>query len=240
MKRDNKQIAYSYENGDETLPHIKDLVSDIPDSEKSIIMSYLKTHCIVACSGIIYDKINPDEVIGVGNIFSDGTYIWNDEFYNYVDRYNIPIPKEFRDHILKNFSSRMERHMQMSLIDSVEIQNNPFLGYQFNVRINKNGIINYKNNIDCKDGTVIYIKPDEARYIIDPIMTELFCYDSDEHGRAIIDGYHWKIIFYKDSEIIDKIEGWSGEDKWRYEEFKSIIKFAERYVLKNLGLEYMN
>lgn len=111
MKRDNKQIAYSYEHGDKTLPHLKDLVSDAPDSKKSMIMSYLKMHCILACPGIFYDKINPDEVIGAGNIFSDGTYIWNDEFYNYVDRYNIPVPKELRDHILKNFSSRMERNI---------------------------------------------------------------------------------------------------------------------------------
>lgn len=239
MKRDNKQIAYSYEHGDKTLPHLKDLVSDTPDSKKSMIMSYLKTPCILACPGIIYDMINPDEVIGAGNIFLDGTYIWNDEFYNYVDRYNIPVPKEFRDHIIKNFSLRMERHMQMSLVDSVEIQNNPFLGYQFNVCINKNGIIKYKNNTDCIDEIVIYIKPDEAQYIIDPIMTELFCYDSDGHGRTIIDGYQWKIIFYNKSEIIDEIEGSSGEDKWRYKEFRSIIEFAERYIPKNLGLEYL-
>ena len=26
-------------------------------------------------------------------------------------------------------------------------------------------------------------------------QSELFCYDSDNHGKALIDGYHWKLTF---------------------------------------------
>jgi hypothetical protein len=60
-----KQVRYSFEHGDETLPHLKDLVSEVEDPEKT------------------------------------GIYFWNDAFINYVDRYNIPVPEEFRNHILK-------------------------------------------------------------------------------------------------------------------------------------------
>ena len=66
-----KQVLYSFEHGDETLPHLKDLVSEVQDPEKSRILSYLRLHCILACPGIIHDEINSDKVIGCGNIFSN-------------------------------------------------------------------------------------------------------------------------------------------------------------------------
>ena len=43
MKREIKQVAYSFEYGDESLPHLKDLVTDTQDPEKSKIITYLKT-----------------------------------------------------------------------------------------------------------------------------------------------------------------------------------------------------
>ena len=89
------------------------------------------------------------------------------------------------------------------------------------------------------DGAVLLIKADDAEYIIDPIMTELFCYDTDEHGAVIIDGYHWEILFYRKDELIDRIEGWPNEDMWRYRRFKEIVEFAERYIPKDLGSSQM-
>ena len=235
MKREHIHVKYSYEHGDESLPHLKDLVSDIPDPMKSKIMGYLRTHCILACPGIIKDEINPEKTIGYGNLYSDGTYFWNDAFFNYVDQYNIPIPTEFRNHILSNFDQRMKRHTLLRLVDRVEIKNNPYLGYQYSVSIEKSGVIRYQNNVDCTDGAVLLIKEADAEYIIDPIMTELFCYDADEYGAAMIDGYHWEMLFYRKDELVDKIEGWPKEDRWRYERFKGIVEFAERYIPKNLG-----
>ena len=41
----------------------------------------------------------------------------------------------------------------------------------------------------------------------------MFCYDSDNHGKALIDGYHWKLTFMQNERIIDIIEGINGEDK---------------------------
>jgi hypothetical protein len=96
-----KQVRYSFEHGDETLPHLKDLVSEVEDPEKNGILSYLRSNCTLASPGMIQDEIDPDKTIGCGNLFSDGVYFWNDAFINYVDRYNIPVPEEFRNHILK-------------------------------------------------------------------------------------------------------------------------------------------
>ncbi len=69
---------------------------------------------------------------------------------------------------------------------------------------------------------------------------KLFCYDADGHGQPIIDGYHWKIIFYVKDEVVNEIDGWPGEDPWRYGEIKGIVEFAERYIPKELGSKYMN
>jgi len=240
MKREIIRVAYSYEHGDESLPHLKEMVSEVSDPEKPIIMNYLNTHCIMACPGIIYDEITPGKVIGAGNVFSDGKFIWNDVFANYVDRYNIPVPDEFRSHILRNHSPRSKRHTLLRLVNRLEIENNPYLGYKFHAIIHRNGLIEYWNNTDHKDKTVTTIARDDAAYIIDPITTELFCYDSDEHGETIIDGYHWKLSFYKNDICIDTVEGRSKEDPWRYCEFKSVVEFAERFIPFNLGSQYMN
>ena len=240
MKRDRKSIAYSYEHGNESLLHLKDMVSEVEDPEKNKIMSYLRTHCIVASPGVIRDEISPDEIIGCGNIYSDGVYYWDDAFFNYVERYNIPVPEEFRDHIMANYEARNTRHLLLNSVDQVMIRNNPYLGYTYEVAINRNGIIKYRNNTECKDGKLFNIKPDDAAYIIDPIMSEFFCYDVDNHGEALIDGYHWKLAFYKKDKLIEKTDGWPNEDLWRYREIKSIIRFAERFISENLGADLMN
>ncbi len=239
MRREIRQVNYSYEHGDESLPKLKELVSETPDPEKSKIVAYLKTHCILASPGIKNDEITPGEIIGCGHIFSDGVYYWDDQFTNYVNRYNIPVPKEFRQHILENFNYRMKRHALLRSVDRVEIENNPYLGYQYEVSVNRNGIIKYRNTTDCREGTLLLIKADDAAYIIDPIMTELFCYDADGHGVPTVDGYHWKLSFYRKGQLVDEIEGWPGEDKWRYGRIKGIVEFAERFIPKDLGSNYM-
>lgn len=240
MEKEYQEVSYSYEHGDMSLPHLKDLVSETEDPEKGRILSYLKLHRIAVCPGIIRDEINPAETIGTGELYADGTYCWDDAFTNYVDRYNIPVPEKFREHILQNHTDRKERHALFSLVDSIEIRNNPYLGFIYDIRIHKNGVVRYRNSSDCKDGAVTYIKPSDAEYIIDPVTEELFCYDSDQHGNPINDGYHWKAIFYINDEVIHETEGWPGEDEWRYGMVRDILKFAERYIPMNLGSEYMN
>lgn len=113
------QVKYSYEHGDTSLPKLKDLVSAIEDPEKTKILAYLRTNDVIACLGAIRDEINPDRYIGHGDQYTDGTYYWTDAFINYVDKYNIPVPPVFREHILSNFNARMKRHAMLNLIDRV-------------------------------------------------------------------------------------------------------------------------
>ena len=105
----HKQVLYSFEHGDEILSCLKDLVSEVADPERSKILSWLRLYCILVCLGIIHDEIDLDKTIGCGNIFFDGTYFGSDAFRNYVDRYSIPVPQEFREHILQNFTARTKR-----------------------------------------------------------------------------------------------------------------------------------
>ena len=99
--------------------------------------------------------------------------------------------------------------------------------------------ITYLNNAEQTDKCSVLIEPEQAEYIIDPITSELFCYDSDNHGTATIDGHHWKMDFYKQNKLIKIIEGWSGEDPWRYGEAKLVLEFIERYIPYDLGSKYM-
>ena len=234
------EVSYSYEHGDKSLPKLKDLVSDIEDTEKEKILKYLCTNCIYVCSGIIRDEIDPASTIGHGDGFSDGIYLWDDMFINYVKRYNIPVPSGFRNHILNNYENRMNKHKQLEEADSMEIINNPYLGYKYRVHIYKTGIVKYQNIENYKDGVVFRIDKKDAAYIIDPITTEFFCYDSENHGEPMIDGYHWEINYYKGDVLICKVEGRPGEDIWRYKKIKETIQLAERYVKKDLGYKYMN
>ena len=238
-KRNFKPVLYSYEHGDENLPRLKDLVSDIPDPQKDIIIDYLKTNCVMVSPGRVEDEIEPGNRIGSGNTFSDGVYYWNDVFANYVEKYNIPVPNDFRKHILANYADRRKTHALLRLVDRVEIKNNPYLGYVYHIIIHKNGLIEYWNNLDRKEKVFTKINFEDTEYMIDPILTELFCYDTNVKGSAVIDGYHWEINFFKKIKHIKTVEGWPDEDAWRYDEIKRVLKFVERYVPYDLGTEYM-
>ena len=73
-KRVFKPVLYSYEHGDKKLSRLKEMVSDIPDPQKNIIIDYLKTNCVMVCPGSMEDEINPGNRIGSGDTFSDGLY----------------------------------------------------------------------------------------------------------------------------------------------------------------------
>ena len=89
------------------------------------------------------------------------------------------------------------------------------------------------------DDILFRINKETAGHIINPAASELFCYDSDNHGKALIDGYHWKLTFMQNERIIDIIEGTNGEDNRRYNQIKSVIEFAERFIPYDLGSAYM-
>ncbi len=233
-----KRVKYSYEYGDKSMPHLRDLVSKEEDPEKQKILSYLQKNNIACCPGIVDDVIEPEKIIGNGDLYSDGVYIWDDVFYNYVKKYNIPVPEEFRTHILDNFYSRMKRHMMLQLVDSVQIISAPYLDYFYDARIYRTGLAKYKNNT-LDDETLLTVDSKKVQRFIDEGLNDLFCYDLDNHGKAMVDGYHWQIIFYQKDKVISVIEGWPSEDSWRYNEISSVISWVEKITLKDMGSNYM-
>ena len=234
MIQPKKAVHYAYEHGDPSLPRLKDLVSDTPDPEKATILDYLRTNCIMTCPGVRRDEITPGMSIGVGNVFSDGIYLWNDVLTNYVDRYNIPLPKEFRDHVLNNHALRAEKHALLRLVDSVEIENEPQPGLRFQAVIHRVGRVLYQNGAEKAK-----IPAENAAPLIDPMTTELFCYDSGGQGEPTPEGYHWKLTFFQNRRIIRIIEGWPGEDSWRYYEFRKCVTYMEREIPFDLGSKCM-
>lgn len=239
MKREHIRVEFCREYGSETLPPLKELVSDIPDEKKDIILDYLRTHCILASPGVVRDILDPGSIIGRYDLYSDGKYFWADYLPAYIQKYNIPIPVSFRDHILSNYTDRKKRHLMLRMIDRVVIKNNPYLGYLYEVDLSRDGRVMYRNSVDCSDGVFLYICSKDAEYMIDPVMTEFFCYDEDDHGQPVIDGYHWEIEFYRKGELIKRIEGWSGESGWRHRQIKKVIELLERSIHKECGAQYM-
>lgn len=232
-------VNYSCECGNKNLPCLKELAGDRPDIHKEIILEYLKENCFCACGGIVQDIISPDKTIGYGHCFCDDRFIWDDCFIHYVERYNIPVPEEFRTYILDNYERRKCRHFQLKLIDCVKVRNNPYLGYQYEVSIKKSGLIHYKNNCDCLEGAMKMIKSQDGDWIIHEIMKQLFCYDVKERGKRKIDGYFWEVCFFRDGTCCYQTEGMSGEPDWRYEHMKQNIEFIERCIQKDMGSAYM-
>lgn len=178
-------------------------------------------------------------IIGYGNIYSDGLYYWTDVFINYVDKYNVPVPAEFRKRIMSNYESRRKRHMLLRMVNRLEIYNEAAYDKRYRVCIHRNGLIEYRDLFQSNDDILFRINKETAGHIINPAASELFCYDSDNHGKALIDGYHWKLTFMQNERIIDIIEGTNGEDNRRYNQIKSVIEFAERFIPYDLGSAYM-
>jgi hypothetical protein len=233
------EVVYSREHGDSTLPKLADMVSKTPDPYKDLILDYLGEHCIAGCPGVRHDAVNPNEVIGSGHLYSDDKYFWDDCFANYVRKYNIPVPSEFRSHILENYKVRKLRHARHRLIKSVRITNNPCFGYRYVVSIDQNGTVLYSNSQNGSEETRFTIVPEDADYIVHPITESMFCYGDEPNGEPIIGGYHWEIEFYNAKGLAYKMEGWPGEPKWRYEEFRNLVAFLERELGKELGSGYL-
>ena len=59
MERRHIDVRFAYKYGDKSLPKIKELVCEKPDSQKKIILEYLREHCVICCPGTERDIINP-------------------------------------------------------------------------------------------------------------------------------------------------------------------------------------
>ena len=124
-------------------------------------------------------------------------------------------------------------------IDSVILYNNPYVGFSFEAKINRKGMVEYKNIEDCKEGAIMMISKARAEYIIDMVLSEIFFNDEKEHGMAMVDGYHWHVLFLRDKQTVCRFEGWPGENPRRHSYIKRVMEYTERVIRRDMGSKYM-
>lgn len=234
------EVVYSKEYGDPTLPKLADMVSNTPDPHKDIILDYLREHCIAGCPGIVYDVVKPDDVIGHGHLYSDDKYFWDDCFTNYVRKYNIPVPSNFRTHILENYTSRKIRHAKHRLLKKIVLIHEPSADQRYSIAIDVHGNVHYENSSDHPNMQSFSIDSRDADYIVHPITESLFCYDIPPVVPMPDNGYRWSIDFYNAKGHVCKIEGWPGEPQERYASIRRLFEFIERETGKDLGTIFTN
>ena len=133
--------------------------------------------------------------------------------------------------------AELERVLRTT-INSVYVRNNPFIGYQYEAKVHRSGLIEYKNNVGDGNEAILFLKASDANYIVDLLIAEWFD-EPESEGEAMIDGYHWQIEFNNDMGLIKTIEGWPCEDLKRYRKLKTILEFMEGYIPKQFGTEFM-
>lgn len=126
-------------------------------------------------------------------------------------------------------------------VDHIVLENNPYLGYTYEIILFKNGKVFYKNNMDCTDGAFLLIRPDAAEYLINYAWVEISpCEGDDECGHICIDGYHWEISFFNEEERSLHVDGWYGERASRHDHIERIVEAIERIIPVNLGYHFMS
>ena len=234
-----KKVYYAFEDGDPSLPHVKDLISETPDSDKAVILDYLTTNFIIGCPGIIHDVITPGKTIGSGSLYADDLYFWNDALIGYFERYNLKLPEAFRQHILSKYKARKDLHLRHRLLRKIRFENNPCHGKNYETEIDKHGTVMYRNTIDCKDSVILELRRDDADWIVHELTTQIYCYDEGDHGKPNTDGHHWRIDFFNAKGLCDTREGWQGEADCRYRRIARLAKTIEHYIGHDLGSNEM-
>jgi len=236
---DRKKVYYAFEDGDPSLPHVWDLISETPDPDKAMILDYLKTNFILGSPGVIHDVITPGKTIGSGSLYADDLYFWNDALIGYFERYNLKLPDAFHQHILSKYEARKDLHLRHRLLRKIRFMNNPRHGKRYEVEIDKNGSAVYRNNTDCKDGVILVLRREDADWIVHESTAQIFCYDEGDPGKPCIDGHHWRIDFFNAKGLCDTREGWQGEPDYRYNRITRLAEFIERYIDHDLGSSEM-
>ena len=83
-------------------PLLSELSKNKPLQNKSQILNYLRQGKITAAApGVPVDIVLQERIKGYKTILSDGTYEWQSELIHYIDKYNMKLPDEFIEHVLK-------------------------------------------------------------------------------------------------------------------------------------------
>jgi hypothetical protein len=104
---------------DAKYPSIKDLINK-PIKEKKKIIEYMKKCKIEAVApAIVTDLINPDIKFAELYFMSDGKYGWRSDIIYYLEKYDMELPEEFVQHVLKQ-----KPFLNMNRILSKKVVNN--------------------------------------------------------------------------------------------------------------------
>lgn len=72
-------------------------------AQKEQVLRYMrKGHVIAAAPGMVKDVFKHENVAGEMLAYCDGEYYWGSEAIYYFEKYNMQLPKEFIDHIVRH------------------------------------------------------------------------------------------------------------------------------------------
>ncbi|MEU0168468.1 hypothetical protein ABZ214_23935 [Streptomyces iakyrus] len=81
---------------------IRDAVRPSGEPDESSILDYLRSGTgIWSEMSAGPDVLDPDapELTGIGSLYTDGTWLWREDFTYYVATYHVALPNEFVEHI---------------------------------------------------------------------------------------------------------------------------------------------
>ena len=83
-------------------PSILTAIHDEPPKDKAKILRYLKSGKVGAMSpGYLYDRVNSEIILRNPTCYNDGTYAWRSDLIYYYEKYNVDLPEDFINHVLK-------------------------------------------------------------------------------------------------------------------------------------------
>lgn len=86
----------------EEYPSIFTAIREKAPDDKRKILAYLKNGKEIArAPGYLHDRINGESRLPNPACFTDGTYSWRSDLIYYYEKYNIELPKDFIEHVLK-------------------------------------------------------------------------------------------------------------------------------------------
>lgn len=81
---------------------INNFVSDEATYDKIKVIAYLKSQKRIAgCPRAAIDCVTGEQIAASYSVYTDGEYDWCDFLIYHIEKYNVLLPQDFIDHILK-------------------------------------------------------------------------------------------------------------------------------------------
>ena len=81
---------------------VKDYVADKETYDKSTVIAYLRSQKRVSsCPRAAIDCVTGEQISASYSVFTDGEYDWCDFLIYHIEKYNVRLPQDFIEHIMK-------------------------------------------------------------------------------------------------------------------------------------------